>query len=98
MGISYIEVSQARRKSTGGRWGNPMLPMIRMSEVYYIAAEAICKRDLGEAREYIKKVKNGRGVSVDLSSLDENGLVDMIVNDAQRELFGEGQVFLCLNA
>lgn len=42
---------------------------------------------------YIKKVKNGRGVSVDLSNLDENGLVDMIVNDAQRELFGEGQVF-----
>lgn len=37
-------------------------------------------------------------MSVDLSGLDENGLVDMIVNDAQRELFGEGQVFLCLNA
>ncbi len=32
-------------------------------------------------------------MSVDLSNLDENGLVDMIVNDAQRELFGEGQVF-----
>ena len=92
-GYRTLKYHKQEEKSTGGRWGNPMLPMIRMSEVYYVAAEAICKKDLGEAREYIKKVKNGRGVSVDLSNLDENGLVDMIVNDAQRELFGEGQVF-----
>lgn len=71
--------------------------MIRMSEVYYVAAEAICKK-IQARLENILKGKNGRGVSVDLSNLDENGLVDMIVNDAQRELFGEGQVFLCLNA
>ena len=32
-------------------------------------------------------------MSVDLSSLNKDGLVDVIVNDAQRELFGEGQVF-----
>ena len=43
--------------------------------------------------QYIEKVKDGRGVSVDLSSLDKDGLVNMIVNDAQRELSGEGQVF-----
>ena len=36
---------------------------------------------------------DGRGVTVDLSSLDKNGLINMILNDVQRELLGEGQVF-----
>lgn len=93
LGYRTLKYHKQEEKSSGGRWGNPMIPMIRMSEVYYIAAEAICGKDLDEARKYIEKVKEGRGVSVDLSSLNKDGLVDMIVNDAQRELFGEGQVF-----
>ena len=67
--------------------------MIRMSEVYYIAAEAICDKNLAEAQEYVEMVKEGRGVYVDLSSLNKDGLINMILNDVQRELSGEGQVF-----
>lgn len=93
LGYRTLKYHKQEEKSSGGRWGNPMIPMIRMSEVYYIAAEAICSKNIVEAQGYIEKVKDGRGVSVDLSSLDKDGLVNMIVNDAQRELSGEGQVF-----
>ena len=40
--------------------------MFRMSEVYYIAAEAIYKKDLDKAKDYLKLVKKGRGVEDDL--------------------------------
>lgn len=92
-GYRTLKYHKQEEKSSGGRWGNPMIPMIRMSEVYYIAAEAICDKNLAEAREYVETVKEGRGVAVDLSSLDKNGLINMILNDVQRELLGEGQVF-----
>ena len=92
-GYRTLKYHKQEEKSSGGRWGNPMIPMIRMSEVYYIAAEAICDKNLAEARDYVETVKEGRGVTVDLSSLDKNGLINMILNDVQRELLGEGQVF-----
>lgn len=37
-----------------------MVPMIRMSEVYYIAAEAIYDTDKELAKTYLKTVKQGR--------------------------------------
>lgn len=93
LGYRPLKYHKQEEKSSGGRWGNPMIPMIRMSEVYYIAAEAICGKNIIEAQKYVEKVKDGRGVTVNLSSLDKDGLMNMILNDAQRELFGEGQVF-----
>lgn len=42
---------------------NVIVPMFRMSEVYYIAAEAIYKTDLNKAKEYLKTVKKA-GVSM----------------------------------
>ena len=92
-GYRTLKYHKQEEKSSNGRWGNPMIPMIRMSEVYYIAAEAICDKNLAEAQDYVETVKKGRGVTVDLSSLDKNGLINMILNDVQRELLGEGQVF-----
>ena len=92
-GYRTLKYHKQEENSSGGRWGNPMIPMIRMSEVYYIAAEAICDKNLAEAQEYVEMVKEGRGVYVDLSSLNKDGLINMILNDVQRELSGEGQVF-----
>lgn len=70
---------------------NVMVPMFRMSEVYYIAAEAIYKKDLNKAKEYLKTVKKGRGVNANLDDLTEEQFMNALVNDAQREFLGEGQ-------
>ena len=67
--------------------------MFRMSEVYYIAAEAIYKKDLDKAKDYLKLVKKGRGVEDDLGNVTETDFMDVLVNDAQREFLGEGQTF-----
>ena len=80
-----------------GKANNQIIPMIRMSEVYYIAAEAIYTEGdllkIAEAKSYLEKVKKGRGIkTVDYSSVSsKNDFVNMIVNDARREFFGEGQ-------
>lgn len=41
---------------------NVIIPMFRMSEVYYIAAEAIYQTDLDKAKEYLKTVKRAEGL------------------------------------
>ena len=73
--------------------------MVRMSEVYYIAAEAIYKSNLEEAKEYLRRVKSGRGLRnsdasmQDLEVADEEGFMSVLINDARREWLGEGQTF-----
>ncbi len=73
---------------------NPTIPMLRMSEVYYIAAEAIFDKNPEEAKSYLQEVKRVRGVrNVDLSSISrKDEFVELLVNDMRREFFGEGQM------
>lgn len=76
-----------------GKTNNQLVPMFRMSEIYYIAAEAIYKTNLEEAKGYLTKVKQGRGLTPDLSGVKEANFLDVLVNDARREFIGEGQAF-----
>ena len=77
-----------------GRTNNRMLPMIRMSEVYYIAAEAIFDTQPKEAQGYLELVKKGRGVSKTFDNVtNKSEFIDLLVNDARREFLGEGQIF-----
>lgn len=72
---------------------NQTIPLLRMSEIYYIAAEAIYDKDSELAKSYLSYVKKGRGIrNADLSSVTSRAtFVDAIVNDARREFAGEGQ-------
>ena len=84
---------------TQAKVSNYLVPMVRMSEVYYIAAEAIYKSNLEEAKEYLRRVKSGRGLRnsdasmQDLEVADEEGFMSVLINDARREWLGEGQTF-----
>jgi hypothetical protein len=86
-------------KNTEAQVSNYLVPMIRMSEVYYIAAEAIYKSNLDEAKEYLRRVKEGRGLtSGDVSmrqtnAATTNNFMEVLINDARREWLGEGQIF-----
>lgn len=64
-----------------------MIPMIRMSEVYYIAAETA--EDKESATMYITEVLKHRGADTDGEEMDEYLLRD----EYYREFFGEGQLF-----
>lgn len=77
-----------------GITNNRTIPMIRMSEVYYIAAEAIFDTDPKEAQGYLELVKKGRGVSKKFDNItNKSEFINLLVNDARREFLGEGQIF-----
>lgn len=77
-----------------GITNNRTIPMIRMSEVYYIAAEAIFDTNPEEAQGYLELVKKGRGISKTFDNVtNKSEFINLLVNDARREFLGEGQIF-----
>ena len=70
-----------------------MIPLIRMSEVYLIAAE--CSSSVEEAMEYINAIRTARNC-VRLA-YDESTTADAvkgyITKEFMREVIGEGQLF-----
>lgn len=70
------------------------LPVMRISEMYYIAAEASKRTDPAKATEYLNVVRRARNVMSDLSStLTEEQLQQEIFKEYQKEFFCEGQLF-----
>lgn len=80
-GLTYAQVN------------NQTIPMLRMSEVYYIAAEAIYDTNPTEALGYLSLVKKGRGIrNADLSGVtNKETFLSALMSDARREFTGEGQ-------
>lgn len=69
------------------------MPMIRLSEMYYIAAE--CNSNNAEvAVEYLNEVRRHRGLEVDLpATLNEPELTNEIYKEYKKEFIGEGQLY-----
>ncbi|POY38624.1 hypothetical protein C3K47_04310 [Solitalea longa] len=71
-----------------------VFPMIRLTEMYYIAAE--CTDDIPTALGYLNTVRKARGIIVDLTPAtvtDAAALSTEILNEYRKEFVGEGQVF-----
>ena len=65
-----------------------LVPMIRISEMYYIIAE--CEPNPQEGLKALNKVRNARGIK-DLT--DAAMLADELEKEYKREFIGEGQLF-----
>ncbi len=73
-------------------WSANRMPLIRLSEMYYIAAE--CESDLTQATAYLEAVRSHRGLqSFPLSISSRQELQDEIEQEYYKELIGEGQTF-----
>jgi len=70
--------------------GRYMIPLIRLGEIYLIAAEA--SNDLGEATGLLNTLRRRRNTT-DISPSDFSTLKTAITEEFRRELFGEGQLF-----
>lgn len=70
-----------------------MVPLVRMSEVYLIAAE--CATDLSESIGYINEVRKNRNcVDIELEDSDtEEDILEYITAEFAREVIGEGQLY-----
>lgn len=74
------------------------IPLIRLSEMYYIMAEAV---SLAESVTYINRVRNVRGISkvrnyVANDSYDENARIEALRLEYSKDFFAEGQYFYFL--
>lgn len=92
--LKYYKQSES---ATYGPVNNQTIPMIRMSEIYYIAAESIFDpadpAKVAEAKSYLKWVKMGRGIRNpqldDISTTEQ--FMGALINEERREFVGEGQ-------
>ena len=74
------------------------IPLIRLSEMYYILAESV---SLEESVEYINKVRNTRGISRTYDIIYSSSYTDVerreaLLKEYQKEFFAEGQFFYFL--
>ncbi len=73
-------------------WSANRMPLIRLSEMYYIAAE--CEPDLTQATAYLEAVRSHRGLQAYPLSIDSRQqLQDEIEKEYYKETIGEGQTF-----
>ena len=84
----YRDVSDTKDISAAYRY---MIPLIRLSEMYLIAAE--CTDNVADAaRLYLNKLRFHRGC-IDLQPTGPEVLQEMITAEFRREFIGEGQMF-----
>ena len=68
-------------------------PAIRLSEMYYIAAESYFDTNPNAALDYLNEVRSLRGIISPLATTNKADFIKELVKDARKEFYGEGQVF-----
>lgn len=82
---TFLKYADAVDKKTTFRF---TIPLLRLSEMYYIAAET--EPDPATALGYINKVRNQRGI---VSLTNPPSLSNEILKEYQKEFYGEGQLW-----
>jgi hypothetical protein len=70
-----------------------MIPAIRLSEMYYIAAECAYDTDPAGAVAWLNTVRRNRGYIVDVTAPDKETLIQELLKEARKEFYAEGQIF-----
>lgn len=73
----------------------PAIPMIRLSEMYYIAAEANLETNPAESYRLLNAVRESRNLNALPTSIemDAGALRDQLIYECQKEYWGEGKLF-----
>ncbi|BAV05001.1 SusD family protein [Filimonas lacunae] len=85
--VKYKDISDA--DSDSSYHARFAIPLMRTSEMYYIAAE--CETDMNSALDYLNKVRHNRGLASDVS--DYSLLGSELAKEYQKEFYGEGQLW-----
>jgi hypothetical protein len=85
--VKYKDVSNA--DSDSAYHSRFSIPLLRVSEMYYIAAE--CETDTHNALEYLNTVRRNRGLATDIT--DYSQLNNELKKEYQKEFYGEGQLW-----
>lgn len=68
-------------------------PAIRLSEMYYIAAESSFDANPIKALSYLNAVRSARGIITSLTTTNKSDFMKELIKDARKEFYGEGQIF-----
>jgi hypothetical protein len=72
------------------------IPLMRIPEAYYIAAECYAKQaspDVNSAITLLNTVRQKRGITTDLSGLTAGEIMDEIIKEYRKEFYCEGVMF-----
>lgn len=72
-------------------WPKNVVPIVRVSEIYYIAAE--CASDINESTDLVNEVLSHRGLDPLLGINSKVALQQALTKEYQKEFFSEGQLF-----
>ena len=70
-----------------------MAPAIKLSEMYYIAAECTFDNNPQKAWDYFNTVRLNRGIGTALSDPLKETFLSELVKECRKEFYGEGQIF-----
>jgi hypothetical protein len=68
-------------------------PALRLSEMYYIAAECSYDANPVQAEAYVDSVLFHRGIGVGMSAVNKQDFLNQLVQEARKEFYGESQIF-----
>ena len=92
--INLIRYQRSIRPEDQSRYADPVVPMLKLSEMYLIAAEcALQREDDGQALDLLNTLRTARGEAElpVIATADE--LRDAITHEYQCDFRGEGQLF-----
>ncbi|MEJ2879795.1 RagB/SusD family nutrient uptake outer membrane protein [Pedobacter sp. GR22-6] len=67
------------------------IPMLKLSEMYFIAAEALKNTNIGQAANMINVLREHRGLTT--TTIDASNIDAVIQQEFRKEFIGEGQLF-----
>ncbi|MBO9202968.1 MULTISPECIES: RagB/SusD family nutrient uptake outer membrane protein [Niastella] len=70
-----------------------VMPALRLSEMYYIAAECTYETNPTKGVELLQAVRAARGITKALTVASQEEMFQELVKEARKEFFGEGQIF-----
>jgi hypothetical protein len=86
-------VSQKLLQSQNSAYRN-IMPLMKLPEMYYIAAEAYLNTNLNKSISYLNTVRTSRGILQDISSTATIDVVKAeLQKEYQKEFISEGQLF-----
>lgn len=89
---TYLQVEKYKRDGDANLH-DLMAPAIRLSEMYYIAAECTFDNNPQKAWDYFNTVRLNRGIGVALSDPLKETFLTELVKECRKEFYGEGQIF-----
>ncbi len=89
--LTSVKYQQFTSTTVGNcTWPKNLVPLLRISEMFYIAAE--CSSSLTESKNLLNEVLTHRGLSaLDLINTDAE-LQDILTKEYQKEFYAEGQL------